>query len=101
MPLRTAYHLCPDAIFLPVDYEEYSRISRKFKAVLREITPIMEDVGIDEAFLDISSVERPSDEVAREVKRRIREETASAVPSALRRTGFSQRSSLIWRNPMV
>jgi len=39
MPLRTAYKLCPSAIFLPVDYEEYSRISEKFKAVLREFTP--------------------------------------------------------------
>jgi len=75
MPLRTAYRLCPGAVFLPVDYEEYSRISRKFKAVLREITPIMEDVGIDEAFLDISSVERDSDEIALEIKRRIGEET--------------------------
>ncbi len=75
MPLRTAYHLCPDAVFLPVDYEEYSRISRKFKAVLREITPIMEDVGIDEAFLDISSVEKASDDIAHEIKRRIGEET--------------------------
>ena len=27
MPLRTAYKLCPDAVFLPVDYQEYSRVS--------------------------------------------------------------------------
>jgi DNA polymerase-4 len=75
MPLRTAYKLCPDAIFLPVDYEEYSRISKKFKGVLREFTPIIEDVGIDEAFLDISSVKRTSEEIAKEIKKRIREET--------------------------
>ena len=56
MPLRTAYKLCPNAIFLPVDYEEYSRISKKFKGVLGEFTPVIEDVGIDEAFLDISSI---------------------------------------------
>lgn len=62
MPLRTAYNLCPDAIFLPVDYEEYSRISKKFKGVLGEFTPIIEDVGIDEAFLDISSIEKASEE---------------------------------------
>jgi DNA polymerase-4 len=75
MPLRTAYNLCPDAIFLPVDYEEYSRVSRKFKAVLGEFTSIVEDVGIDEAFLDISSVDKPSDDIAREIKKRIKEET--------------------------
>jgi DNA polymerase-4 len=75
MPLRTAYKICPDAIFLPVDYEEYSRISKKFKGVLREFTPIIEDVGIDEAFLDISSVEKASKEIAKDIKKRIREET--------------------------
>ena len=75
MPLMTAYKLCPDAIFLPVDYEEYSRISRKFKAVLGEFTQIIEDVGIDEAFLDISSIDKPSEEIAKEIKKRIKEET--------------------------
>jgi DNA polymerase-4 len=75
MPLRTAYKLCPDAVFLPVDYEEYSRISGKIKAILRGFTPIVEDVGIDEAFLDISAIDRPPEEIAREIKRSIKEET--------------------------
>jgi DNA polymerase-4 len=56
MPLRTAYKLCPDAAFLPVDYEEYSRVSEKVKAILKEVIPMVEDVGIDEAFLDISYI---------------------------------------------
>ena len=75
MPLRTAYKLCPKAIFLPVDYEEYSRVSRKVKAILAEFSSTMEDVGIDEAFLDISSTDKPSEEVAKGIKKRIREET--------------------------
>ena len=75
MPLRTAYKLCPHAIFLPVDYEEYSRVSEKIKGILREFTPIIEDVGIDEAFLDISHIGRPSEEIAEEIKKRITDET--------------------------
>jgi DNA polymerase-4 len=75
MPLRTAYKLCPEAVFLPVDYEEYSRASEEVKAILREFSPIIEDVGIDEAFLDISSIDRPSEEIAREIKKRIKDET--------------------------
>ncbi|HUL22341.1 MAG TPA: DNA polymerase IV [Thermodesulfobacteriota bacterium] len=75
MPLRTACKLCPDAIFLPVDYEEYSRVSEEVKGILREFSPIMEDVGIDEAFLDLSSIDRPSDEIAREIRKRIQDET--------------------------
>ncbi len=75
MPLRTAFKLCPDAIFLSVDYEEYVRVSRTFKAVLREFTPLLEDVGIDEAFLDISDLPASSEEIAHEIKKMIRDAT--------------------------
>ncbi|MCL5062587.1 MAG: DNA polymerase IV [Nitrospirae bacterium] len=75
MPLRTAYKLCHDAIFLPVDYREYSRVSKIVKNILKEISPIMEDVGIDEAFLDISQTEKLSEEIAKEIKKRINDET--------------------------
>ncbi|MBI5025778.1 MAG: DNA polymerase IV, partial [Nitrospirae bacterium] len=75
MPLRTAYKLCPDAIFLPVDYEEYSRVSQNIKAILGEFTPVIEDVGVDEAFLDITQIDKPSDEIAKEIKKRIKDET--------------------------
>src|SRR5512147_2815315 len=75
MPLRTAHKLCPEAIFLPVDYEEYVRVSRIFKAVLREFTPLLEDVGIDEAFLDISDLPASAEEISHDIKRKIREAT--------------------------
>ena len=75
LPLRTAYKLCPEAVFLPVDYEEYSRVSEIIKDILREISTIMEDVGIDEAFLDISDDPRPPEEIAQEIKERIKIKT--------------------------
>jgi DNA polymerase-4 len=74
MPLRTAYKLCPQAIFLPVDYDEYSRISDQIKAILRRFSPVMEDVGIDEAFLDLTEIDTPSEEIAGAIKQAIREE---------------------------
>ncbi|TAL23510.1 MAG: DNA polymerase IV [Nitrospirae bacterium] len=74
MPLRTAYKLCPQAVFLPVDYEEYSRVSAEVKNILREFSPIMEDVGIDEAFLDISDIPEASEEISRKIKDRIKSE---------------------------
>jgi DNA polymerase-4 len=74
MPLRTAYKLCPQAIFLPVDYDEYARVSAEVKKILGEFSPVMEDVGIDEAFLDISQIDRQAEEVGSEIKRRIKEE---------------------------
>jgi DNA polymerase IV len=75
MPLRTAYKLCPEAIFLPVDYEEYSRVSQEIKKILGEFSPTIENVGIDEAFLDLSSVGRPPEELAKEIKKSIYEKT--------------------------
>ncbi|MCF6150649.1 MAG: DNA polymerase IV [Candidatus Kuenenia sp.] len=74
MPLRTAYKLCPHAVFLPVDYQEYSRVSKIVKRILRKIGPIMEDVGIDEAFLDISQIKKPEEEIAREIKEEIKKQ---------------------------
>lgn len=75
MPLRTAYKLYPHAIFLPVDYQEYSRVSGQIKDILREFSPVMEDVGIDEAFLDISQSDRPSEDIAASIKKRILDKT--------------------------
>ncbi len=75
MPLRTAYKLCPHAVFLPVDYNEYSRVSGEIKDILREFSPIMQDVGIDEAFLDVSRIDKPAEEIAKEIKAKIRQET--------------------------
>ncbi len=79
MPLRTAYKLCPEAVFLPVDYEEYSRVSGMIKNALMEFTPLMEDVGIDEAFLDISEIELPSEKIAQDIKTRIKEKTGHSA----------------------
>jgi DNA polymerase-4 len=75
MPMRTAFKLAPQAVFLPVDYEEYSRVSHVIKGVLRGFSPVMEDVGIDEAFLDITDVPGTSEEIARGIKEAISKAT--------------------------
>jgi DNA polymerase-4 len=75
MPLRTALQLCPQAVFLPVDYRTYEKISKRIKALLREFSPLMENVGIDEAFLDISPLRRSPEELARAIKASILAET--------------------------
>lgn len=54
MPSRTAYQLCPHAIFTPPNGELYSEVSRKAFRVFESFTPYVEGVSIDEAFLDIT-----------------------------------------------
>lgn len=73
MPLREAYRRCPHAVFLPVDYEEYSRVSGRLMEILKEFTPIIEPVSLDEAFLDVTGL-GSSMNIAKEIKRRIVEE---------------------------
>jgi DNA polymerase IV len=75
MPLRTAYKLCPHAIFLPVDFEAYIAASHAFKSVLKIISPIMEDVGIDEAYLDITDIPEEDDLIALKIKTGILDKT--------------------------
>ncbi len=56
MGLMKAAKLCPQAILLPVDFDEYRRYSRAFKAVIRDIAPLMEDRGVDEVYIDFTEV---------------------------------------------
>ena len=56
MGLMKAAKLCPDALLLPVDFDEYRRYSRAFKAVVTDIAPVMEDRGVDEVYIDFTAV---------------------------------------------
>ncbi len=56
MGLMKAAKLCPQAIILPVDFDEYRRFSRAFKQVILEVAPLMEDRGVDEVYIDFTDV---------------------------------------------
>ncbi len=71
MPLREALRRCPQAHFLPVDFSAYTPVSARFKQLMRECSPLFEDRGIDEAYLDISALPSSSLETATGLKRAI------------------------------
>ena len=54
MGLMKASQLCPQAILLPVDFEEYRKYSKLFKSVITEIAPVMQDRGVDEVYIDFT-----------------------------------------------
>ncbi len=54
--LMKAARLCPQAMLLPVDLDEYRRYSRLFKATILDIAPQMEDRGVDEVYIDFTEV---------------------------------------------
>jgi DNA polymerase-4 len=56
MGLMKAARLCPQALLLPVDFPEYRKYSKAFKAVITDIAPLMEDRGVDEVYIDFTDV---------------------------------------------
>jgi DNA polymerase IV len=56
MGMMKAAKLCPQAIVLPVDFEEVRKYSRLFKATIAEVAPVIEDRGVDEVYIDFTNV---------------------------------------------
>ena len=56
MGMMKAAKLCPQAIVLPVDFDEVRKYSRLFKTTILEIAPLMEDRGVDEVYIDFTAV---------------------------------------------
>jgi DNA polymerase-4 len=77
MPTAQALRLCPEAIVLPGSRGRYSEMSRRVMALLREHTPLVEQISIDEAFLDVSGTEAqygPPARLAETIQARIQSE---------------------------
>ena len=58
MPMFQARRLCPHAAVVPPDMAKYAKVGREVRAMMLELTPLVEPLSIDEAFLDLSGTER-------------------------------------------
>lgn len=58
MPTARALRLCPDLTILPPDFPRYRAVSQHILAIFHELTPLVEPLSLDEAFLDVSEVTR-------------------------------------------
>ena len=54
MPMKTALRLCPEAIRITPRFDRYQELSREVMSIFRDITPVIEPISLDEAFLDVS-----------------------------------------------
>lgn len=74
MPMFQALKLCPEAVVVPPRMDAYAEVSRQIRAMMQDLTPIVEPLSLDEAFLDLTGTERlhhasPANSMARLVRR--------------------------------
>ena len=82
MPISEAWRRCPQGAYLPVRMERYLEVSREIMAILGGYTPRLQQISVDEAFLDLTGTGRlfgPPGEVGRRLKSDVREKTGLAV----------------------
>ena len=58
MPIGQALRRCPAAVIIPPDHARYAEVSADVMTILRGVTPLVEPLSLDEAFLDVSGAER-------------------------------------------
>ena len=81
-PMVQALRMCPQAIVVPPNFEAYRAVSARFHEMLREISPVVESVGIDEAYVDLTGIgdaARGAFEAAATLRARVRAELDVAV----------------------
>ena len=78
MPISQAYRLCPEAVYVRPRMRRYESVSKHMMRILEQFSPLVEQISIDEAFLDCTGTEAltgPENILAMSIKERIRQET--------------------------
>ncbi len=75
MPMRTAFQRCPDLLRVNARFSRYREVSRQVMEIFRDVTPLVEPLSIDEAYLDVTdsvTSERSPEQIGRRLKERVR-----------------------------
>ncbi|HWR41017.1 MAG TPA: DNA polymerase IV [Patescibacteria group bacterium] len=102
MPMVEARRRCPQGVFLPGDHVKYREVSRQLRSIFAGYSPLVEPLSLDEAFLDVSGMAAlyPDPvEMARRVKRQIREELALTASAGLAPNKFLAKLASDLRKP--
>jgi DNA polymerase IV len=99
MPAYIAKAKCPEAVFLPVRYGRYKEVSNKIFNIFYELTPYVEPLSIDEAYLDISKVDKKPIEVANYIKSTVKKQTGLTISVGISYNKFLAKLASDWNKP--
>ncbi len=103
VPLWEVKKLCPQAIIVPSDYETYSLFSKRMFECMRRFSPLVEEYGIDEGFVDITGLRGPLhasySQIARQMKKTIEQDLHISVSVGLSVTKVLAKLGSKWHKP--
>jgi DNA polymerase-4 len=102
MPMARAVRLCPSLIILPPDFAKYREVSRDVFELFRSVTPLVEPLSLDEAFLDVTENawnEPLATPTARRLKAEIRTRTGLTASAGVAPNKFLAKIASDWQKP--
>ncbi len=96
MPTYQAYKLCPQGIFVHGRMHRYAELSHQIMNIFRDYSPDVDQMSIDEAFIDLTGTEKlfgPPEETAKQIKARVKAETGLTVSVGLATTKYLAKIS--------
>jgi DNA polymerase-4 len=99
MPGFQARERCPELIFLPVRFDLYREASRQIRNILLSYTPLVEPLSLDEAYLDVTGLDRYAWDIAKEIRKRIFEETRLTGSAGIAPNKMLAKIASDWKKP--
>jgi DNA polymerase-4 len=102
MPMSRAVRLCPALIIVRPDFEKYQRVSQQVFAIYRSVTPLVEPLSLDEAYLDVTENawhEPLGMTVARRLKQEIKDATGLTASAGVAPNKFLAKIASGWQKP--
>src|SRR5919107_5143656 len=102
IPMSRAVRLCPDLVIVRPDFQKYRAVSQAVFAIFRAVTPLVEPLSLDEAYLDVTENtwgEPLGTAVARRLKERIRAETGLTASAGVAPNKFLAKIASGWKKP--
>jgi DNA polymerase IV len=102
MSMAKAVRLCPSLVIVPPDFARYQAASRAVFAIFREVTPLVEPLSLDEAYLDVTEnawAEPFGTAVAKRLKARIRADTGLTASAGVAPNKFLAKIASGWKKP--